>query len=169
MNFIHQRLWSDNEQTFGFIRDTKRLFKSWILEDEYRDIDKKVKGETRILSGKYKLGIRKEDTPLTIKHRESYNNIFKDNNGNYIEWFKYHIEVLDVKQFSGIYYHSGVDQTHTDGCQLLADICNLTLDKNPLSSSLTAVKRFYDLVYPILDKNELVTVLIKDEISLING
>jgi len=164
MEFVHQRLWSNNEQTFGFIRDTKRLYKAWVLEDEYRD--KKVKGETRIPAKKYFLGIRKQDTPLTLKHRESYNSKFKDDKGNFIEWFKYHIEVLDVENFSGIYYHSGVDQTHTDGCQLLADICNLTSDKNPLSSSLTAVKRFYDLVYPLLEKNIQVTVTIKDEIAL---
>lgn len=161
-----QRLWSDKEQTFGFLRDTKREFKSWILEDEWRNINQKVKGETRILSGRYPLGIRAEDTPLTIKHRETYNKAFKDKQGNNIEWFKYHIEILKLLNFSGVYFHSGVDQTHTDGCILMADRCDLTLSVNPLSASLTAVKRFYDFVYPKLEAGIPVFINIKDEIEL---
>ena len=70
MDFLLQRLWADKEQTFGFIREVNGLYKAHSLEDEPR-LDK-IKGETRIPAGRYKLGIRKEDTPLTLKHQISY-------------------------------------------------------------------------------------------------
>jgi len=158
MEFLLQRLWHDKEQTFGFIREIKGLYKAHSLEDEPRT--EKVKGETRIPAKRYKLGIRKEDTPLTLKHRVTYNKAYKT------PWFNYHIEVLNVSTHSGIYIHSGVDQTHTDGCLLFADKCDLTLSVNPLANSLVAIKRFYELVYPLLEKGEEVYLTIKDENEL---
>lgn len=159
MEFLLQRLWHDKEQTFGFVREANGLYKAYSLEDEPR-IDK-VKGETRIPAARYKLGIRKEDTPLTIKHRENYNKAYKT------PWFKYHIEVLNVKNFNSIYIHSGIDQTHTDGCLLFADKCDLSLSVKPLANSLVAIKRFYDLVYPKLDQNIDCFITIKDESSIL--
>ena len=159
MDFLLQRLWADKEQTFGFVREINGLYKAHSLEDEPRV--NKIKGETRIPADKYKLGIRKEDTPLTLKHRISYNAAFKT------PWFKYHIEILNVKDFSGIYIHSGVDQTHTDGCLLFADKCDLTLSIKPLANSLVAIKRFYELVYPLLEKNVDCHITIKDEVNIL--
>lgn len=156
MDFLLQRLWHDKEQTFGFIRDKEGLYyKAHSLEDEPRV--EKVKGETRIPAGIYELKIRKEETPLTLKHRISYNAAYK------VPWFIYHIEVTGVKTHSGIYIHSGIDQTHTDGCLLFADKCDLTLSINPLANSLPAIKRFYELVYPKLELLESCKIDIKNE------
>jgi len=160
MEIILQRLWHDKEQTFGFARDLEGLFKAHSLEDEPRD--QKVKGETRIPAGRYELKIRKEDTPLTLRHRESYNKAYKT------AWFQYHIEVVGVKTHSGIYIHSGVDQAHTDGCLLFADKCDLSLSVKPLANSLVAIKRFYELVYPKLESGERCFITILDENNIIS-
>lgn len=159
MEFILHRWTSDAEQTFGVMRDFKKLFKCHTLEDEYREV--KVPGETRIPAGRYKLGIRHQDTDLTVKHRLSYNKDYLT------PWFKFHIEILNVKNFSGIYIHSGNDQKHTDGCILLGDVLDVTKSEKPLTPSTPAVKRFYDLVYPLIDNGvEEVWLTIKDEIDL---
>jgi hypothetical protein len=153
MNFKLQRLTHDKNQTFGMV--TGEGYQAWSLEDEPRQV--KVKGETRIPAGTYQLTIRKEDTPLTIKHRQDYNKL-----GNI--WFSYHIEVSNVPNFSGVYVHTGNDQGHTEGCLLFGDTLTITGTINPLTQSTKAVERFYRLVYPELEKNNEVLIEIKDEI-----
>lgn len=150
MKFILQRLIDTGAQTFGFVFGYG--YKAHTLEDEFRKL--KVPGQTRIAAGVYHLIINKSDTPLTLKHRAAYGS-----------WFKYHIQLMNVPNFSGIYIHSGNDETHTDGCLLFADACDYSKDKNPMSLSLQAIKRFYDLVYPELEKGTLVTIDIRDEIK----
>lgn len=150
MNFILQRLFDTGNQTFGFV--SGHGYKAHTLEDEKRSL--KVKGETRIAPGLHELTINKMDTPLTLKHRAAYGS-----------WFKYHIQLMNVKDFTGIYIHAGVDQSHTDGCLLFADVCDYTKDKNPMSFSTQAIKRFYELIYPQLEKGIKVTIDIRDEIK----
>jgi len=126
---------------------------SFIVEDEPRI--EKVKGETRIWAGTYKLGICKEDSPLTVKHRKTYN---KDE-----EWFKYHIEILNVNDFISVYFHSGNSESHTDGCQM--PNYNLTITPEGEFSggnSFNAVKEFYKIVYPLLENDEDVLYIIED-------
>jgi len=153
MKFILKRLNDNGKSTVGALYlENKRLF-SWTLEDEHRDV--KVKGETRIPANTYELKIRKEDTPLTIKHRTSYG-----------AWFKYHIEITGIPNFTGVYVHAGNDETHTDGCLLLGDtlLNNESFEKNNLANSTQAVERFYKLVYPIIDAGkEKVFIEIQDE------
>lgn len=153
MKFKLQRLKSDKNQTFGMV--TGEGYQAWSLEDEPRIV--KVKGETRIPSGTYELTIRKEDTPLTIKHRQAYNKL-----GNI--WFSYHIEVSNVPNFTGVYIHSGNDQTHTDGCLLFGDTLTITGNVNPLTESTKAIERFYRLVFPELEKGTKCFIEITDEL-----
>lgn len=122
-------------------------FFCYTLEDEFRVT--KLRGETRIAEGTYKLLIRKDDTPLTLKHRTAYG-----------PWFKYHIEISGIKDFTGVYIHAGNDETHTDGCLLLGDTLanHIIQPKNPLGASVQALKRFYEKVYPILEKGEEVLI-----------
>lgn len=113
----------------------------------------KLKGETRIPKGLYELRIRREDTPLTVKHRKDYG-----------DWFKYHIEVTGVKDFTGIYIHAGNNDSHTDGCLLLADtIGNNQIEDGQTSRSIQAVKRFYLKVYPLLERGQRTYINIQDE------
>lgn len=149
MRFTSQRLFHDNKQTFGILQG-EGFKAAFTLEDEPREV--KVKGETRIPAGLYVLKIRKEDTPLTVKHRTAYG-----------PWFKFHIEITNVAGFGGIYIHAGNDETHTDGCLLLGDALDLSVDKNPLTKSTVAVKRFYELAYPVLEAGGVVHLEIKNE------
>ena len=126
---------------------------AFIIEDEPRDI--KVKGETRIPSGTYKLGIRKDDTPLTVKHRKAYNKP-----GD--EWFKYHIEVLNVPNFTGVYWHAGNKESDTEACQMPNYNASVIRGEYVGSSSVLATKAFYALVYPLLEKGKEVLYTIKD-------
>ncbi len=166
MEFLQQRTTNDAEQSFGFLRDFGNLFYCHTLEDEPREV--KVKGETRIPAGRYELKIKKEETDLTLKHRIAYNE------GYDVPWFKYHIEITHIVDktgkvvFIGVYYHAGNDQKHTDGCPLLGNILDVTKAVKPLTNSIPCVKRFYDIVYPLLEKGERCFVTIKDEIDLFN-
>jgi hypothetical protein len=155
MKFTSQRLLHDNKQTFGILQG-EGFKAAFTLEDEPREV--KVKGETRIPAGLYVLKIRKEETPLTLKHRVSYAKAGFD--------FKFHIEITNVAGFGGIYIHAGNDETHTDGCLLLGDALDLSADTKPLTKSTVAVKRFYELAYPVLEYGGVVHLEIRDENQL---
>ena len=126
---------------------------NFIIEDEPRTV--KVNGETRIPAGLYKLGIRKELTPLTLKCREL---------PAYKGWFEFFIEVLNVKNFTGVYFHIGNKESDTEGCQL--NNMSVTLDNGEFvgSQSGIATKLFYDKVYPELKagKEVLYEIIDKD-------
>lgn len=156
--------YSDNRNSSqGLLFEKVASFLRWFchtLEDEHRDV--KVKGEMRIPGrGKiYELKIRKEDTPLTIKHRETYNKGTEP-------WFKYHIEITGIETHTGCYIHSGISEKHTDGCLLLCDTANNhTIETGDMSRSLQAVKRFYQKVYPHLEKGGRAFIQVCDEVAL---
>jgi len=134
--------YSDNqESTTGLLFINGKFF-CHTLEDRFRDV--KVKGTTRIPDGTYDLGIRKESTPLTLKYREKYS------------FFKNHIEILNIPNYSGVYIHIGNNAEHTDGCVLLGNVVNNnTKTKGQISDSTSIYKDFYELVYPELEKSKI--------------
>lgn len=144
------RFSGQKDDTLG-IMSIDDKFHCFTLEDEKRDV--KVKGETRIPAGQYELKINKEETPLTLKYREKYS------------WFKYHIELIGVPGFNKVYTHIGNTDKDTDACILQGDSCNSNLLKNGfIGESTNAFHRFYDMVYPILEKGiEKVHIRIIDE------
>lgn len=154
--YVNQRFSDNGQSTLGLLFDPKMKFMAFSLEDQHRDV--KVKGDTRIPAGRYRLKIRKEETPLTLKHRKVYGE----------DWFKYHIEVTGVPGFTGIYWHAGNDELHTDGCQLFGDslVNHYVQAKNQLLSSLAAIKRIYAEVYPLIEKGDEVWLEIRDEVEL---
>lgn len=166
MNFYLQRLYHTltnpkGNFTAGFITNDAHSFRSWNLEDGVSPTGQKVKGITRIPGNlTYVLGLRKELTDLTKKHREDYKTLpwFKDNPN----WF--HIEILNVKDFSGIYFHGGRDDKDTLGCQLPAYQFDISTQDYPSAKSMLAVCDFYSIVHPLLDKGTEVLYHISDEI-----
>jgi hypothetical protein len=144
----NKRGFQTNETTIGVISLSwnKGPF-CFLLEDEYRHADAKVMGETRIPAGIYELRIREQDTPLTLKHQNS--KLYKG-------WFRYHIEVLDVPNFSGIYFHAGNRDDHTGGCQIPGTYPIIYNKDFEIRESIKATKRFYKEVYPLLENNETV-------------
>lgn len=137
--------------------DNGEKFRSFVIEDTYRK--DKIKGETRIPSGYYELKIHKELTPLTKKHRLDYakTDWFKD----HPNWF--HIEVTGIPNYSGVYVHSGVDDSHTAGCLLPCYALDSIVTDRPGSKSLIAVSAFYALIYPRLEAGERIYIEVKDE------
>lgn len=163
MDFILQRAFHtkgivEGDYTFGTLLDTTtQKFRSFVLEDTFNET--KIKGETRFPAGKYKLKIRKEDTTLTLKHRKDYNKP-----GD--EWFIYHIEITGIPNYSSVYIHGGNDDEHTLGCILPNYAFDLSLTNKQGSKSVVAVKAFYKLVYPLLEKGEDCWITVLDEITL---
>ncbi len=160
MQFILQRLNDNRKSTIGalFKKVTggmeKLVLQAFTLEDEYRD--EKVMSETRIPAGFYKLGIQKNDTPMTLKYRTKY------------QWFKSHIQVLNVKGFEGIYLHIGNTDADSSGCILFGDsVDNNTVADGTVNSSTVSFKRFYENVYEELEGGAVVTLEIRDESFLL--
>jgi len=160
MKLVLQRLWhtktlATGNYTCGFL--SCEGFRSFSLEDTFHP--QKIAGDTRIPAGFYELGLRKENTPLTIKHREAYKAMpwFKANPG----WF--HIEVLKIPNYSGAYIHSGNDNDHTLGCILPAYAFDISLVNNQSSKSLLAVNDLYQIIYPLLESGSKCHIEIRDE------
>ena len=163
MNWLLQRYSDDSNSTLGLLfRDrysgyNRHLdFFCHVLEDEFRK--KKVKGETRIPAGRYELKILKAETPLTLKHRK-----------NYGDWFRFHIEVTNVPGFTGIYFHSGNTDKHTDGCLLPGFGNELVSGMQKVTHSRLATKALYDELYPYLDKGGTSWLEIRDEHFLLDN
>jgi len=164
MNFILQRysnVAANGGSTQGiFLEKTlDNPFISHCIEDEKRDV--KVSGETRIPAGFYELKIWNDGqnpNQWVLDHRAKYN-LNGDN------WFEFPIEVTKVPGFSGVLIHTGIDQSHTDGCLLLDDtIGNNTVDAaNQGARTLQAVKRFYQKVYPYLKTGGKAFIEVRDE------
>lgn len=153
MNLILQRFSDNSKSSMGLLfHKEEKKFLNFMLEDEFRAV--KVAKETRIPAGYYELKIRKEDSPLTIKHRESYGS-----------WFKYHIEITGIPGFQFVYLHAGNDETHTDGCPLIGNTLSnhFVVAKNPLASSIDGTRRVYALVYPHLESGKKAFIEIRDE------
>lgn len=167
MDFILQRLSNvsvNGGSTQGWFFEKTQApndFQCHSLEDEGRAI--KVPGETRIWAGFYELKIwndGKNPNQWVLDHRAKYG-----------DWFKFPIEVTNVRGFSGVLIHAGIDQSHTDGCILLDDTMgNNSIDPaNQGARSLQAVRRFYEKVYPYLEAGGKVTLEIRDESYLTKG
>jgi len=153
MEITNQRISHTNKSTLGLISfDNENPF-AFSIEDEPRVF--KIKGETRIPAGRYRLGIRKEDTPLTLKHRAS---------NWYSSWFDYHIEVLNVPNFTGVYFHIVTSEQYTEGCQGFTTEVKI-IDgeyRSDVPPAADCMKLFYDKVYPLLENGEEVWYNIKD-------
>lgn len=161
MHFIQQRYSDDGDSTLSLLFKVVPMGNSenklhWFLdtlEDEFRE-DKLAK-ETRIPAGIYKLKIRKEETPLTLKYRKRYS------------WFKFFIEILNVPNFKYIYLHAGITDDWTDGCVLTAMNRTRSNGKQSLVEPEAGMKKFYDAVYDYLEKGNEVTYEIRDESHLL--
>lgn len=146
--------------TLGLLTCDFDPFKAFILEDTYRPT--KIPGETRHKAGLYWLELRKELTPLTKKHRIAY---AAHEDG---WWFKknpdwYHIEIMGIPDYIGCYIHSGIDDSHTKGCNLPSYSFDLSKSENPGAKSVRATNDFYALVYPLLLEGKKIWYETKDE------
>lgn len=120
-------------------------FECYTLEDRHRE--EKVRGETRIPKGKYKIGLR------TVGGTHS----------RYLKKFpSFHtgmLEVMNVPNFKYILIHIGNDEHDTQGCLLVGDYANNNkLQKGQLTSSTKAYTNMYKKVVEAVSRNEEVTI-----------
>jgi len=141
MKLIVQRYKSSPNATLGklFING---LFECYTLEDEFRAV--KVRGETRIPEGTYKLGLRTEGST-----HFKYANRFP-------EFHKGMLHVLNVPNFQFILIHIGNTEKDTEGCLLLG------ADKNEetmtIGRSTVAYRKMYPKVAAAILAGEEVTI-----------
>jgi hypothetical protein len=145
MNLTVKRYKHDKDFTCGklFIDGE---FECYTLEDEHREV--KVKHETRIPEGKYKVELR-----TFGGHHERYSKKFDFHKG--MLWVK------DVPNFTDILIHIGNSDDDTSGCLLVGlDIDNI---KGLLFNSTGAYTRMYKKVLAAIERGE--EVWIKYEVA----
>ena len=125
----------------------------FVIEDEAREV--KVKGETRIGSGRYEIKFRKESTPLTKKYRTKFP-----------DWFTHHLELQEVYNFTNVYIHLGNFERNTNGCLIVNKGVSEVNGEYQGSNSVGAYTELYKLIADTLNKGEEVYIDIKDEHQL---
>ena len=104
------RFSSEADSTNGLlfeVTDIGRKFLAYTLEDEARAL--KVRGETRVPAGIYKIELRKEGG-FHERYTKKYPGIHRGM-----------LHVTDVPNFEYILIHTGNTDEHTAGCLLVAD------------------------------------------------
>lgn len=149
MKLTLQRLYAGQESTIGVL-SIDGIFSCFTIEDEYRTV--KINGETRILSGTYKIILRKEGG----KH-ESYKEKFPQTHKGML-WLQ------DVPNFQYVLIHIGNTDIDSEGCILVGDTVtqNITT-RGSIAGSTTAYQRIYPLIAKELEAGAMVTIEIYDE------
>ena len=146
------RISSQSDSTNGILFDTTkgRKFLAYTLEDEYRDT--KVKGETRIPAGTYKIKLRKEGG-FHGRYTTKYGSMHKGM-----------LHVQDVPGFDYILIHTGNTDEHTDGCLLVGNTQteNIGTKDGFIGASGDAYKRIYPPIAKSLENGDEVEITYVD-------
>ena len=143
------RFSSQKDSTNGILFDVTegREFLCYTLEDEYRD--KKIKGETRIPAGTYK---------ITLRTVGGFHGRYEKKYG---EMHKGMLWVRDVPNFEYILIHTGNTDEHTAGCLLVGDTQqqNITKSKSGfIGASVDAYKRIYPSIASAIERGDDVEI-----------
>lgn len=141
--------YNDNgESTLGLMKVNGKFF-CYTLEDEYREV--KVKHDTRIPSGTYKITLRNEGT-LTQKYSQKFPGIHKG-----MLW------VRDVPNFEYIYIHVGNNDDNTSGCILVGNTANNNNEgEGFIGDSRKAYTNLYKEILSAMDRGEEIEIEIKN-------
>ncbi|UII19325.1 DUF5675 family protein [Fulvivirga ligni] len=139
----------DQETTIGLLYLNQQYY-CYTLEDTFHE--QKIADQTRIPAGTYQVDFNKNETNLTLKYRQRFP-----------EWFKYHLEVKNVPNYSGIYLHNGGTHKDTSGCILVSDSLNVSTQRTYLSNSRETFKRLYLYLKSTIEKGIPVRMVIRDE------
>jgi hypothetical protein len=102
----------------------------------------------------YTIDFKKELTPLTVKYRKKY------------DFFKWHLQILNIPNRDNIYLHIGNFEKDTDGCILLNKTLN-SFSLNRAFDSLEAYKDFYLKCKNILESGKLLAIEIVESFSIL--
>lgn len=147
---ILQRYWDNgNETVGGLLIGGKRV--CYTLEDTYRD--EKIKHETRIPAGTYKIVFRQFGS-----HYEKYKKRFNSIGNN-----RGMLQITGVSNFTDILIHIGNSRKDTSGCILVGDNATRDGQQWKLLRSTSAYVRIYPIIADLLSENEEVYLEIRDE------
>jgi len=143
------RFSSEADSTNGLlfeVTDIGRKFLAYTLEDEARAL--KVRGETRVPAGIYKIELRKEGG-FHERYTKKYPGIHRGM-----------LHVTDVPNFEYILIHTGNTDEHTAGCLLVADSQenNQLLPDGFIGKSVNAYKRIYPRIAAAIANGEEVYI-----------
>ena len=118
-------------------------FVCYTLEDEYRS--EKVRGETRVPCGTYKIELRTQGG-FHEKYKKRFANIHKGM-----------LHVVNVPGFEYILIHTGNTDEHTAGCLLVGDSQenNVIIKDGFIGKSTNAYKRIYPDIAKALQKEKV--------------
>lgn len=148
LELLVKRIATGDESTIGamYRSDPKhaalgvRSFRCFTMEDQPNE--PKVKGETRIPAGRYRIKLRKEGGM----------------HGRYSDKFDWHRGMLwlqDVPDFTFVYIHYGNYEKDTDGCILTGDGAQSNvLDDGMVMSSVAAYTRLYAEIIDEVENGE---------------
>ncbi len=146
-----QRFSSGEYDTLGLLLERTTLgrrFLCFTLEDEARAV--KVKGETRIPAGTYRLDLRRAGGLHT----------------KYAELFPFHrgmLWLVGVPGFEWVYLHIGNDEDDTAGCPLVGDqVLSNVLGPGKLLYSSRAYQRIYPSIASAIEVGGEVTLDVVD-------
>ena len=100
-----------------------------------------------IPTGKYVVRFREDPTPLTMHYRKKY------------DFFSFHLEIVNVKNRSGIYIHIGNSPKDVKGCVAVGQAAG-DIGSNFVGSSRKAFKKLYSKLKAELQKDLPVTITI---------
>ena len=128
------------------VSDLGRHFLCYTLEDERRAL--KVKGETRVPAGTYKIELRTEGG-----FHARYD---KKCSGIHIGM----LHIIGVPNFEYILIHTGNTDEHTDGCLIVGDSQenNIIISDGFVGKSVNAYKRIYPSIAKAIQLGEEVTI-----------
>ena len=151
MELLVRRSSTGDESTLGEMHRTDLLgpqFRGYTMEDQPNE--PKVKGETRIPAGRYKIELRKEGGMHT----------------RYSKKFDWHLGMLwlqDVPDFEWVYIHYGNYEKDTDGCILVGDGAQSNvLEDGMVQSSVACYTRLAQEIYDVMTAGEEVWITIED-------
>ena len=137
MELVVIRRRDTHDATTGELYIGGTLF-SVTLEDRYRDLGKKVYGETRIPAGRYPVTIRKEGG--------KYNRYKKRYGTDGMLWVK------DVPDFKYVYIHVGNTEDDTLGCILVGESVVLSAKYGGLEQRIINSTSIYKPLHAIVSK-----------------
>ena len=143
------RFSSQKDSTSGLlfeVTDVKRHFLCYTLEDERRAL--KVRGETRVPAGTYKIELRNEGG-FHERYTKKYPGIHRGM-----------LHIVDVPNFEYILIHTGNTDEHTAGCLIVGDAQenNLLLPDGFVGKSVNAYKRIYPSIAKAIGQGQEVTI-----------
>jgi len=127
-----QRFFDDGTTTLGHL-SLDGTFLCFTAEDTYRKV--KVDGKTRIPNGIYKIGLRTEGG----KHQK-YLKKFPD-------FHKGMIWIQDIPDFEFVYFHVGNKASESEGCPLVGNGANTSLDPTVPDAYVTSSTNCYTRIY----------------------